>query len=688
MSGTVHLERDGDIAVLIIDNPPVNAGSSDVRKALLRRIAEVEADATLAGAVLIGAGKSFIAGSDLREFDLPLEPPQLPRVIEAIEGSSKPYVAALHGAALGGGYELALGCDARIAAPGTVVGLPECTLGIIPGAGGTQKLPRLVGKAKAISLICTGARVSSPEALRSGMIDAVAETDLRGEAVALARGLAGRKQRVIELPVPEDKPEDIEAATSKAVAAGRNRPHIQAAIRHVMAAGTVGAREGLAAERAEFQQLRVAPEANALRHIFFAEREATRGNLPAGVKGRRFESFGIVGAGTMGADIATATLQRGFPTVLVDSNSEALARAKARIMAAIEKGVSSGKLSADAGDRAKANLVLASELQSLEDCDVLVEAVFEDLETKRGVFAKLDSIAKRGALLATNTSYLDIDGIAAATTRPKDVIGLHFFSPAHIMKLLEVVAGAESSREAVATGLAIAKALGKQPVQASNGFGFIGNRIYAAYRAACEFMLEDGALPHEVDEALKDFGFAMGPFAVADMSGLDIAWRMRQQQAATRDPAARYVAIPDRLCEMERLGRKTGAGYYDYDEKGRPQRSAVVEDVIVMASDAKGIERRSLDAREIQRRAIAAIVNEAGLVLEEEIAARASDIDVVLVNGYGFPRWLGGPLYWAAQQDLEELASDCAASAAAVGPSKRQANLDALLGSGFSDRTA
>jgi len=687
MTGTVHLEREGDVAVLVIDNPPVNAGSSDVRKALLARIAQVNADADIVGAILIGAGKSFIAGSDLREFDLPLDPPQLPQVIQAIEDCSKPFVAALHGAALGGGYELALGCDARIAAPGTVVGLPECTLGIIPGAGGTQKLPRLVGKAKAISLICAGGRVSSPEALQLGMVDAVAEADLRAEAVALVRGLAGGKHRVIDRPVPEEKPEDIEAAAAKAAKAGPNRPHIRAAIQHVLAAGTVDAREGLAAERADFQDLRVAPEAKALRHIFFAEREAARGWLGAGVRGRRFGSFGIVGAGTMGADIATATLQGGFRAVVVDSNDNVLERAKTRIAAAIDKGVASGRTSNEAGEAAKANLVLSSDLRALAECDVVIEAVFEDMNTKRSVFAQLDAIARPDALLATNTSYLDIDRIAASTDRPQNVIGLHFFSPAHIMKLLEVVAGSRSSDEALAMGLAVAKALGKQPVQAGNGFGFIGNRIYAAYRASCEFMLEDGALPHEVDEALESFGFAMGPFAVADMSGLDIAWRMRQQQAATRDPSTRYVQIPDRLCEMGRLGRKTGAGYYNYDGHGRPQRAPEVEALIVEASDAKGIVRRTLGAEEIQRRAMAAIVNEAGLVLEDKIAARASDIDVVLVNGYGFPRWLGGPFYWASQQDSEEMVAACAASAAEAGPLKRQADPAVLFARRLSEKT-
>lgn len=678
MSGTVHIERDGNVAILIVDNPPVNAGSADVRRALLARIEEVNADDSVHAAVLIGAGRSFIAGSDLREFDLPLDPPQLPQVIEAIEASPKPFVAALHGAALGGGYELALGCDARIAAPKTAIGLPETTLGIIPGAGGTQKLPRLVGTAKAISLICSGRRVPASEALSLGMVDALAEGDLREEAKALALSLLGSKNRVIDRDIPQEDTAAVEAAARKALAAGRGRPHIRAAIEHVKAAGKVGARQGLADERAEFQRLRVSPEAKAFRHIFFMEREAARGRAGLNAQPREFRSFGVVGAGTMGAGIATATLQKGYRTIVVDSDADALARARTRIDAALDRGVATGKLTPQAREAAQEALVLASDLNVLADCDIVIEAIIEDLGAKQSVFSQLDAIAKPEAILATNTSYLDIDRIAEATGRPESVIGLHFFSPAHIMKLLEVVAGRRSSEIAVATGLAAAKALGKQPVQAGNGFGFIGNRIYAAYRASCEFMLEDGALPHEVDAALEQFGFAMGPFAVADMSGLDIAWRMRQQQAPTRDPRSRYVEIPDLLCEAGRFGRKTGVGYYRYDEAGNKERDPEVEELIVRASSSKGKERRTFSAEEIQRRALAAIVNEAGLVLQEGVAARAGDVDVVLVNGYGFPRWTGGPLYWAAQQDPERLAQDCAAFVAEAGPPKKLADLKGL----------
>jgi len=677
MSGSVHLEREGAVAVLVIDNPPVNAGSSDIRKALLARIAEVEADPDLRAGVLIGAGKTFIAGSDLREFDLPLAPPQLPEVIAALEGSAKPWVAALQGAALGGGYELALGCDARIAAPGTVVGLPECGLGIIPGAGGTQKLPRLVGKVAALGLIASGRRVPAAEAAGLGMVDALATRDLRQEAAALALALVGRKSRVIDRAPPAEDDAAITAAAAKAAASGRNRPHILAAIAHIRAVGTLPAVEGLAAERATFQALRITPEAKALRHIFFAEREAGRGALAEGAKPMAFARFGILGAGTMGAGIALACLQRGFATSVVDSDPAAIDRARLRIEDEMAKSVTAGRMTRAEAEAARAGLRFSTDMAALAASDVVIEAVIEDLGVKQAVFAAIDKVARPDALLATNTSYLDVDAIAQAVSNPGRFIGLHFFSPAHVMKLLEVVGGGQSTPAALATGLAVARALGKQPVQAGNAFGFIGNRIYAAYRAACEFMLEDGALPQEVDAALTAFGFAMGPFAVADLSGLDIAWRMRQQQAAGRDPDARYVQIPDQLCEAGRLGRKTGAGYYRYDAAGKPQPDAEVTALILAASAAKGITRRSLGADDIRRRALAAIVNEAGLVLQEGIAARAGDIDVVLVNGYGFPRWTGGPLHWAKSQDAAQLQADCAAFVAAAGAGRRLADLAA-----------
>ena len=674
MAGQVYLEKEGDIAVLVIDNPPVNAGSHDIRKALLDAIAQVATDPDIKGAVLIGAGKTFVAGSDLREFDLPLGTPQMPQVIAAIESSSKPFVAAMHGAALGGGYELALGCDARIASTGTVIGLPETALGIIPGAGGTQKLPRLIGKAEAVALIAGATRVNAVKALSLGMIDAVAEENLLQAAVIMARSMAGTKRRVIELPVPEGG--DVEAAVVRASL--RARPHVLAAIRHVCAAGDVPVSEGLAAERETFQKLRIAPEASALRHIFFAERDAARGKPGRAARALQVEIFGVVGSGTMGAGITTALLQAGQPVIMVDVRKDALAAGVHRVQENIDGGVKRGRMSIAAANAAKARLTTSTDLLALTPCDLVIEAVFENPSVKGDLFCALDAVVKETAIIASNTSYLDIDALASKTTRPDRIIGLHFFSPAHIMKLLEIVRASHSSDEALATGLAVARMLGKQPVESANAFGFIGNRIYAAYRTACEFMLEDGALPHEVDAALEEFGFAMGPFAVADMSGLDIAWNMRQQKAVDRNPADRYVQIPDRLCEVGRFGRKTGMGYYRYDKAGKHFRDSDVEAMIIAASDEKGITRGLFLSQDIQMRALAAIVNEAALVVEEGVALRASDIDVVLVNGYGFPRWTGGPVYWALQQNRNTLEKACAEFVELSGPGRKLGYLGCL----------
>lgn len=681
MTGPVRIEREGPLAFIVIDNPPVNAGSHAVRQGLLDAIGDITADPAIKAGVLIGAGRTFIAGSDLKEFDLPLAEPQLPAVIAAIEALPKPIVAALHGAALGGGYELALGCDARIAAPGTVVGLPETTLGIIPGAGGTQRLPRLVGTAAAIEMVCSGRRVPAAEALSLGMIDAMAEgeAELRSAAGAHALALSG-KAPVIVRKLPDEPAEAEERAAEKALSAGRGRPHIAAAIEHVRAAGRVPAAEGLAKERAAFERLRVSDEAKALRYVFFAEREAARGAAGPAARPRPVSRFGVVGAGTMGAGIAHAILQAGYPVALVERDPEALARGERTIAQTLGKAADTGRIGAGEAQEALARLTTGLDAALLSESDVIIEAVIEDLGVKQEVFALLDTVAKPGAVLATNTSYLDIDAIAEATGRPESVIGLHFFSPAHVMRLLEVVRGARTADDVLATGLAVARLLGKQPVEAGNGFGFIGNRIYAAYRSACEFMLEDGALPHEVDGALEAFGFAMGPFAVADLSGLDIAWHMRRQQAAYRDPASRYVTIPDQLCEAGRLGRKTGAGYYRYGENARRgERDPEVEDLIVNASAAAGRTRRPFSAEQIQRRALAAMINEAALVLSDGIARQPGDIDVVMVNGYGFPRWKGGPIHWARQQDPERIARECAAYAADFGAGKRRADLGSIL---------
>lgn len=655
----VRVERDGDIAVVIIDNPPINAGSAAVRQGLLEAVHELQVDTTLQGAVLVGAGRTFIAGSDLREFAQPLAAPQLPAVIAAIENCGKPVVAALHGAALGGGFELALGCDARVAAPGTVLGLPEVTLGMIPGAGGTQRLPRLVGITRAIQMICSGERLPADAAREAGIIEEIAEGELRAAAVAHARRLVGRKRRIRDLPVPASDAVAVALASEAALKAGKQRPAVQAAIEAIIASAATPIDAALADERAVFQRLRVTREASALRHQFFAERESAKHPLLHGAAPRRVRHVAVIGAGTMGSGMAIAMLEAGYEVLLLEQDAAALQRGSARIHEHFAERVRGGRMKAAFAAASQARLSASLNWELLAEADLVIEAVFEDLGVKREVFKRMDGVARPGAVLASNTSYLDLDAIAAATSRPQDVIGMHFFSPANVMKLLEVVRGKASSVDALATGLEVGRTLKKVPVLAGNAFGFIGNRLYSAYRSQCEFMLEEGAWPQQVDAALQAFGFAMGPFAVADLSGLDIAWRMRQAQAAARDPAARYVRIADRLCEAGRLGRKSGAGYYAYAAglKG-PQVDAAVHALVEACRAEKGIHARSFTNAEIVRRVMLAMVNETALLLAEGIAERATDVDVVLVHGYGFPRWEGGPVFWARCQGEAALAAD------------------------------
>jgi 3-hydroxyacyl-CoA dehydrogenase len=676
----VHKARAGDVLVIEIDNPPINAGSQSVREGLLAAIGTLQSDTTLKAAVLIGANNTFIAGSDPPEFGKPLETPQLPAVLAAIENCGKPVVAALSGAAFGSGFELALACDARIALSKTVVGLPEVTLGIIPGAGGTQRLPRLVGAARAIEMICAGECISADRALQLKLVDTVFSEDLKTAAIAHARSLGTRKSRVRDLSVPVMDAALIEVAEKAALRAGKQRPAVVAAIKAIKNSLILPIEEALAQDHAAFEQLRLANDAFALRHQFFAEREATR--LPDELQAvpRPVQMIAIIGAGTMGTGIAICALDAGLNVVLLEQNQAALERGRQRMVDYYQSRVMAGKLKASIAAANEARLHSTTDWSRLAQADLVIEAVFEDMAVKLEVFKKIDTYAKAGAVLATNTSYLDVDTIANATSRPQDVVGLHFFSPANVMKLLEVVRGAKTGADVLATGMAIGKTLRKLPVLTGNAFGFIGNRIYNAYRKQCEFMLEDGAWPEEIDAALQAFGFAMGPFAVADLSGLDIAWRMRKAQAATREPRERYVAILDLLCEQGRLGRKTGAGYYRYED-GRQVKTSdeVVRSIITQASNERGITRRTLGDSEIQRRAILAMVNEAALLLAEGVASRASDIDVVLTQGYGFPRWEGGPVFWARQQDRATLALELKAIAGEVGHGFKLADLRPLL---------
>ena len=677
---TVRTEQLGDVLLIEINNPPINAGSLTVRQGLTAAIEQLQAQPDLRAGVIIGGGSTFVAGSDLREFGQPLQDPQMPAVIALIENCGKPVVAALHGAALGGGLELALACDARIALAGALLGLPEVTLGIIPGAGGTQRLPRRVGVARAIQMICSGERITADKALALRLVDQVVAGDLQAHAMVLAEQLAGRKCRIRDEQAPAEDAAAIEQAEQTALRAGKRRPAVLAAIEAVKNAARLPVNEGLAQERAMFQQLRVSPEAFALRHQFFAEREAVKLPTALQVAPRPVQTMAVIGAGTMGAGIAICALDAGLNVILLEQDEAALQRGQQRVAEHYQSRVAAGKVKAAVATASEARLSPTTDWVQLGRADLVIEAVFEDMAVKQEVFRKIDAHARLGAVLATNTSYLDVDAIANLTARPQDVLGLHFFSPAHVMKLLEVVRGQQTAADVIATGMALGKKLKKLPVLCGNAFGFIGNRIYNAYRKQCEFMLEDGAWPEDVDGALTDFGFAMGPFAVADLSGLDIAWRMRRAQAVSRDPRERYVDILDRMCEQGRLGRKSGAGYYRYpDGKRVLTTDAWVRGVIEQASSQRGITRHPLDATKIQRRALLAMINEAALLLAEGVASRASDIDVVLVQGYSFPRWEGGPVFWARQQDRATLEKDLQRLANESGHGFVLADLSVLL---------
>ena len=654
--GPVRVERDGDVIVLVIDHPPVNAGSRQVRQGLLDGIALASQDSAARAVVIIGAGANFIAGSDIREFGKPLESPELPAVIAAIEACPKPVVAAIHGAALGGGFELALGCDARLAVADAIVGLPEVTLGMIPGAGGTQRLPRLTPIANAIEIICSGRRLQATEAARLGLIDQVVDSDLREAAVQFAVELAGRKRILGRSDAIASPEADTERAELAALKAGRHRPHVLAAIHAVKSALNVPFAEALTAERAIFNELRNSREAAALRHLFFAERDASKLMGQDNIKPLEICRVGVIGAGTMGIGIATAFLDGGYQVTLVDQNQDSLARARGTIEAGYNRLVGQKRLPDTESLRRLARLSSDTDLKTVSSCDLVIEAIFEDMDLKINLLRRLEQIVRPGTILASNTSYLNVDQMAAGISRPGDLIGLHFFNPAQMMRLLEIVRGRATSAETLATAIAIGKRLRKTAIISGVGEGFIGNRIYAAYRRQCEFMLEEGAYPETIDQAMEGFGMAMGPFAVGDMSGLDIAWKMRQRLAATRDPAARYVALPDQLCEQGRFGQKTGAGWYFYPPGQRKGvADPAVRAMIERASAEKNITRVEFSDETIVRRALIAMVNEAALLLEEGIARQASDIDLALVHGYGFPNYAGGPLFWAAGQTLDDL---------------------------------
>lgn len=667
MTDTIHFETEGAIAVIVIDNPPVNTGSWSVRKGLLDAVEKFAQNDTFTAAVIIGKDKNFISGSDLKEFGKPITPPELPQVIEAIEKCPKPVIAAISGATLGGGYELALGCDARLAALNTLVGLPEVTLGMLPGAGGTQRLPRLIGLGPSIEVICSGKRLKAVEALKLGMVDAIAEGDLRPFAIEYAKSTV--KNPLSKKTVEKDESAALDAIVKKALKAGKHRPQVQESIRLIKSTAEVDFATALAEERKVFQKLRVGEEAFALRHLFFAETNAKKViNLKEAIT-KPIENVVVVGAGTMGTGIAIAALKAGFKVAVYDQSKSTLVQCKSKIDVAYDKDISAGRIKAEDAAKQFENLELSDHEAVFETADLIIEAIFEDLAVKQNLIKTVESIAQPSAIIASNTSYIDLDEIAEVSIRPENIVGIHFFNPANIMRLVEVIHGNNTSQEVIATAFAFVQKLGKLPIICRNSFGFIGNRIYAAYRYQCELMLEEGALPHEIDQAIESFGFNMGPFAVGDLSGLDIAWNMRKANAAKRNPEARYVDIPDQLCEAQRFGRKTGAGYYSY-ANGISEVDPIVTDIIVKSSAAKGLVRKAFTAEQIIHRVLLTMANEAALLLAEGVTLRMNDIDLVMINGFAFPKWEGGPAYWAAKQDLNALY-------------KQQENLQHITGAGF-----
>ena len=659
MGATVKYERQGPIGVIRIDNPPVNALSHTVRSGIMDALATAATDDSTA-VVLSCDGRTFIAGADITEFGKPPQAPSLPDLLLTLDKHPKLTIAAIHGTALGGGFEVALTCNYRIALTTAKVGLPEVKLGLLPGAGGTQRTPRLAGIAAAVDLITSGNPVNAKSALTLHLVDKVVDENLTDAAVAYAAELLEQKapQRqasALPLSLTTEDQQLLEVASAKLLKKNRGERAPQRILDCLLTAATQPFEEGLKRERQEFMACLEDPQSAALRHMFFAERAAGKiDNLSQDSQAKSIATVGIIGAGTMGGGIAMCFAQAGIKVTLVDMTDEAVSQGLEKITKNWAISVKKGRLTASQTDAMMANITPSSRLNDLADVDMVIEAVFENLDVKKEVFAKLDGICKPGAVLASNTSYQSIDAIAAATTRPDSVLGMHFFSPANVMKLLEVVRGAASSDTVIATAMAVGKKIGKVSVLSGMCYGFIGNRMLRHYGREAALCLVEGSTPTQIDSAMESWGMAMGPLAVSDLAGLDIGYKAREQLTAEQkgDPASYMVA--DRLVESGRLGQKSGAGYYQYDPETRQRH----EDSAVMAIVAEvrrelGITPRDFEDDEIVNRLTLALANEGAKLLQEGIAQRASDIDVVYCYGYGFPRFKGGPMHTIESMGLD-----------------------------------
>ena len=666
MKGTVHYEVRGDIALLSIDNPPVNPLSSGVRQGLFDGVNQALADDAVSGIVITGLHRAFIAGADIREFGAAAsEGAGMHEVLKNMDKSVKPIIAAINGTAFGGGLEVALCCNYRIAAPTAPVGLPEVKLGLLPGAGGTQRLPRLTGAKAAAGIMLTGDPVAAPSALQMGIIDRIAEGDLIAEAIDYAREIVVsanplRRIRDMDEKVRADRG-DSAILTALAAQIEKNQRGRFAPVQILKcietAVNTDDFDAGLDFERERFSECLADPQREALIHIFFAERAANK--IPGLTKDLsliEINKGSIVGAGTMGGGIAMCFANAGIPVRVHDNDADNLARGIKVIASNYARTVSRGRLSQAAMDERMALIIPTVNFDDLGDGDVVIEAVYENLDLKKEIFKRLDSIMKPGSLLATNTSGLDVDAIAAVTSRPADVCGMHFFSPANVMRLLEVIRGEKSTPVTLASAMALGKRLGKVSVVAGNCPGFIGNRMIGGYGRQANLMILEGALPSRIDEVIYNFGLAMGPFAMVDMVGLDLGWRARKMVGGSNDIITR---VPDGLCELGRYGQKNGKGFYRYEPGDRtPLPDPEADEIIRKVAEELGRPQKSFSDDEILKRCIYPLVNIGAILLDEGHALRAGDIDTVYVNGYGFPAHVGGPMWYADTQGLDNVLAD------------------------------
>ena len=666
MTDIVTYAVQGHLGVITLSNPPVNAlsQSKGVLQRILDAIKEGEHDSTVKAFLVIGSGRAFSGGADISEFGLPpaIGMANLPALANYMDTVTKPIVAAIHGFALGGGLELALACHFRCAVAGTQLGLPEVKLGLLPGAGGTQRLPRLIGVERALPMIVSGDPISADKGLELGLIDEIVKGDIAAAGASFANrvvreGRESRKTNTLVAKLEQPAPEFFAAARARIAKEHRGYPAPLVIVDCVEAAVTLPFAKGVQRERELFEKLKGTTESKALRHLFFAERQVTKiPDVPEDTPVRDIKSAAVLGAGTMGGGIAMNFANAGIPVKVLELSQEALDKGLGVVKKNYAATVSKGRLSQEDMDKRVGLLKGVTSYDELKQADIVIEAVFEDMAVKKQVFEKLDKACKPGAILATNTSTLDVNEIAAMTSRPESVIGLHFFSPANVMRLLEVVRAAKTSKEVLATSMKLAKTIKKVGVVAGVCDGFIGNRMLHGYFREAGFLLEEGALPQQVDKVIEDFGFAMGPFRVSDLAGLDVGWYIRKRQAATRPPNLRYSKVADQICELGRFGQKTGAGWYRYEAGNRAAiPDPVIEALIVKASKDAGIERRQISDQEILERCMYALVNEGAKILDEGIALRASDIDIVYLYGYGFPRYRGGPMFYADTVGLNKV---------------------------------